>query len=246
MTSLLIAACIIGVLIIIFIMMDFEWYEAMAIVVGICIIIYFLFKIIFVDHDLQRMLRSHNIEHIFDDIDGFTVSSTDITATYGEIRSNGMGNIYKFARDNNITTIIDVGSGVGKSLVLAKLWGFSTCIGVEKNSFRHMQATMVHKRLPEYLNKSITYQELDGFEYDFTQHKKPFIIYISNLMWPNDLCAKFMQKLVKEVVPGSYIVCSKYAYYETDKPRIRHDKILQTPMSWDRQSQCYVFEIIPI
>lgn len=250
MIALTVTICILAAIMCTLLYFDFLWYEALAFVVGFSILIYVLFMVNLQDSEAARLLRTHGLDNVFRNIDGFSVTrltlQPSMASTYGEIRCKGVENIYRLARAHDITTFIDIGSGVGKALVLAKLMGFEKCVGVENNESRHRQAVVVKNRLPDRVRRDIEMHYLDALAYDLTVFTKPVVIFISNLLWPNDLCSKFTQKIIQEVPPGSLIVCSKYSYYVKDKERLRNVRMLETPMSWDWQALCYVHEVLSI
>lgn len=250
MFAFTVTVCVLAVLMCTLVYFDFQWYEALAFIVGFSVLIYVLFMVNLQDSEASRLLRTHGLGDVFKNIDGFTVTritlQPNMASTYGEVRCKGVENMYKLARAHDITTFVDIGSGVGKALVLAKLMGFDKCVGVENNENRYRQAVLVKSRLPDRVSQDIELHFLDAMKFDLTSYTTPVLIFISNLLWPNDLCVEFTKKIIEEAPPGSLVVSSKCSYYLKDKERLRNVRMLETPMSWDWQALCYVHEVLTI
>ena len=160
--------------------------------------------------------------------------------TYGELTQEGMNNIIDKLKSINIkiSTFIDLGSGNGKTLVLAIMNGFEYAKGVEIVEERHDFAVSVKMRLPDYYRKRIELISNDLFALDSNFFPNNTVIFISNLLFPEKTQENIFKFLSKITNKGTILITSKkpdniYNFKLIDK--------LKVPMSWDSDSECFIF-----
>lgn len=209
------------------------------------IILYYL--LILFNINLSNTLNKFIIAIIFLDINGFgkvkDIYPKNYKYTYGEIQIEAMQNIFKEAQDNNISIFIDLGCGVGKGLVLAKFVGFKKVYGVEIVQERYEKAIRAISKLPKIDKNDIFIYNKDLFNFDLSQFRTPVAIFISNLVFPDDVNTRLFDYIINNSQKGTMIFCSKFHINEYDKP-LRYEKLLNTPMSWAKNGKCFVLKII--
>lgn len=166
--------------------------------------------------------------------------------TYGEIKYDGMLNIYKLAKEYHLThTFIDLGCGVGKSLLMARLVGFKDVVGVEIVKGRYDIAIDLMKKMPATLSSRIYIYEGDSSTFiPQIPLIKPYFVFISNIMYEDEENINIFEHLVSNYPLGSIIISSAIP----DKPiKVKSKRYLVTkkvklnvPMSWYHKSMCYV------
>ncbi len=221
-------------------------------VTGICaVVLYITISFSFTDILIKDLLYIHGIDKIFDDINGYTLSPVKYlkhSTTYGEVSATGIKTMYEFVKDMGIDTFIDMGSGVGKSVLCAKLIGFNKAIGIEIVSSRHKQALYILSKLPkrlDHIKRNIEFYELNMFDYDFSEYKdKPVLVFASNLMWSEKTNKDFFKHISDNCAPGTIIISSMYNLYPEEKRKLQKVTTLHVPMSWDWQSNCFVFRVL--
>ena len=203
---------------------------------------------LFVDYEAQGHFQKYGLREAYQKLDGFAVDPKDPTFTYGEVLCRGMKTLKAIADSYNITTFVDMGSGVGKGVFLAKILGFDKCIGIEYIDVRHKQAVEFWEKLPKEMSRDIELIHGDMYtDIDFKEiadRDKPMMIYASNLVWSNDMNTRFFKKLGRECSPGTIIVTSKDSPDSSDSPHniemIRESTIA---MSWDGRSKIYIKKV---
>jgi hypothetical protein len=212
--------------------------------IGIYIIIWIIFIlcciILYYRNQKLKSIYGDDLDlyHLFNGIDGFIIKTHDIyNLTYGEVTPNAINNIIKYLEKINKKPdiFIDLGCGAGKSLVIAKYKGFKECHGIELVKERYDESIRLRERLDNNHKKSIYIYNNDLFNFkDIIKinPKRHYTIFISNLLFSDELNKKIWQYL-NEIMPnGSIIIVSRpltYKWYE----------MIDTPMSWSKISKCY-------
>ena len=174
---------------------------------------------------------------------------------YGEITLMGMRKIVREAKRVGVTGVfIDLGCGVGKSLVLAKGLGMKTVVGVEIVEGRYKKAMAMREKLPVGMKEDMHVVCGDAFsgetEIPFIGSGERVIIFASNLLWSDEMNERLYELFLSKCYKGSLMVCSSYYKKEKgagdwvlrDIPGIRMVKKILVPMSWELMSECYLLE----
>jgi len=158
--------------------------------------------------------------------------------TYGEITEEGIKNIINYLKTNNIpvSTYIDLGSGNGRSLAYAIKNGFSKAKGVEIVEERHKYAVNAINKLPQYKDK-IELIESDIFKLQPSFFPKKTTIFVSNLLFPQETTQKLFQYLSDNTPDDITLIVSKIP---KELYKFKLEKSIDIPMSWEKDSKCYV------
>jgi hypothetical protein len=179
----------------------------------------------------------------YKDLSGYTGSKNDkYNVTYGEITIDGIDNIVKYMDKNNIEKdiFIDLGCGIGKSLYMAILKGFTEAIGTEIVKERYDIALKVSKKIN---NKNIKIYNKDLFrwkELKKLKKNKQYCIFVSNLLFENELNNN-MFEMFKILPKNTIIIVSK------EPKKMEHIKMetnLDVPMTWNKKAKCIIYRII--
>lgn len=201
------------------------------------------------DINFRILLDKHGVNGLFDDISGYGYDSFSYkygryNTGYGELTQAGMDGILGVALDNNLnimdTVYMDIGCGVGKSLVMAKLMGFKKAIGVELVKERCVMARSVVRLLPESVKGNIEILNMDMLKWKVPRFEKPVVIFASNLLWPVGVSKDFFAKYMRAVPPGSIIVSSRVYFHKGDE---RTSYETSVPMSWNKHDKCFVTKV---
>lgn len=210
----------------------------------VIIIAYYLLKILNIN--IFNSINKFIIDIIFSDVSGhIKINDTypkEYAYTYGEIQFDAMQNIFKESQNNNIDTFIDLGCGVGKGLVLAKFVGFKKVYGIEIIKERCDKALIAISKLPDIDKNDIFVYNKDFFDIDLKKFKKPVTIFISNLIFTEDVNRKLFDYIIDNTQKGTMIFCSKFNVKNYDKP-LKYKKMISTPMSWCKTAFCFVFTV---
>lgn len=231
-----------------------RWWYIIYIILGL-IAFWFLYLVCIAivsgvgeDMNFKILLEKHGVKKgVYDGISGYTFYFRKYgryDTGYGEVTQVGMENIRGAVLDNNLnimeTVFLDIGCGVGKSLVMAKLMGFKGAIGVELVQERCVMAKGVVKLLPESLRKDIDIVNTDMLKWKVPRFEKPVVIFASNLLWPVPVSKDFFEKYMRAVPPGSLIIASRVYFHEGDA-RVTYD--INVPMSWSKYDTCTVIKL---
>lgn len=216
------------------------------------LLMYVVVKQPFLDTYLIDLLNHHGVdENIFSNTDGFIIAMGSKykkhKTIYGEVYVRGIDNLYTYVRKshpNALHVFMDLGSGVGKSVVAAKLIGFKHAIGIEVVTERHNQAEIVRKKLPKAIQKSVEFHVGDCRDFDFTRFDKPIVIFMSNLLWTRDTNEEMYHIIADKCPPGTLVVSSICNIHPKDESRFKHETRLNLPMSWDPYSSCRVSRLL--
>jgi len=166
--------------------------------------------------------------------------------TYGELTSEGMENIVKYLESRDIkirdSTFIDLGCGNGKTLVYAIIYGFKKALGTEIVKERYEYALKKRELLDPNIKDHITISNLDIFdlpsEYFLpTIYHGNVIIFISNLLFPEETTQKIIQFLSKIVAKNTIVIASKIP---NNLYKFKFIRQIDIPMSWSMKSSCYI------
>lgn len=158
--------------------------------------------------------------------------------TYGELTEEGMGTIIKeLGKDIRGMKYLDLGSGLGNTVVYAIKNGFSSGVGVELAPERHKRAIEMWNNLPADLQRKIKYINGDLLDADVNGFN---VIFISNLCFSESMNEKLSNKL-KKVNKGTYIIVSKEI---PTNGIFRLVKQINVHMTWSTNSGLYIYEKI--
>jgi hypothetical protein len=207
-------------------------------------------KELFDDHNIKNQKNTINeekIKKIYEGLSGFTKSESDkYNTTYGEITFAGIDSISKFLDENKIKKdiFIDLGCGIGKSLLMAIMNGFEKAYGTELVKERYDIAMKAYEKMDESDKKNIEIYNQDLFNFNKLSEldrSKNVVVFISNLLYDNNMNIKLFNHL--RVLPiGSIIIVSKKPSKNIDN--IIFEKLIRVPMSWNDLSECYVYKVV--
>jgi SAM-dependent methyltransferase len=196
----------------------------------------------------RRILKEGGVNpDIFRGVSGYVkkeILMRDYANTYGELMGKGMIDIWNIAVDKGLTHVfLDIGCGVGKCLVWAVALGFRSAIGIELVRNRYESARAVKGRLPTRYKKAIELYNIDILDYKHGENGngrgEPAMIFISNIMWSEDVNRRLFKALTETYPRGSYIISSAVCYKDCDRRRYKNEGVIYLPMSWDRYSVCH-------
>jgi len=184
-------------------------------------------------------------------IDGFIrvennkMKGDQYNLTYGELTPEGMDNIIKYLENKNIKpknyTFIDLGCGNGKTLAYAIIYGFKDALGTEIVESRYEYAIQKKQLLESGIlaNKKnrIFISNLDIFDLPNNYFPLNSIIFISNLLFPEETSSKIMKFLSTCVAKNTIVIISKLP---NDLGKFSVIDQIQAPMSWSKESTCYI------
>lgn len=218
-------------------------YITVALLVLIGIGLHYLCRV-YVDTEFKALLSQYSIPNIFDGIDGYVGSNLkDVSTVYGEVHTVGMKKVYALASRHNIHTFLDLGCGIGKGVVIAKLLGFKTSYGVELVDTRVRDAVKATLKLPIKIRKDIHISQGNILDFDIGQFKAPLCIFISNLLFSSELTRSIFHKIVKEAPDGTIVVSSANDIDKIDVPYLTPLGSMVTPMSWSYDTLSFVFRV---
>lgn len=223
-------------------------FEMFGVTLVVLLVLYGIVNLMFKDFNLGRILGENNLGNIFEDTNGYFVENPhmyhDYPIVYGEITSKGVERVCKMAQEKGIRTFIDMGCGVGKSVIVARLVGMQECVGVEVVTSRYMQAEQVRAKLPKEIKAGVTFVEGDMFEYDIARHQERVLVFASNLVWDWETNEGFFKMVGERCQPGSMVVSSLYREEWDKAGKLKYITTVSVPMSWDKQSKCVVLEVV--
>ena len=160
--------------------------------------------------------------------------------TYGEIHKDSID--YIFNLNKNHDTFIDLGSGNGFSCFYAAFFeNIKKCIGIELVKERHEKAISIKNNLnnfEEHINKVELIND-DIFNISLEEfNNNNVIIWVSNLLFSNELNNKLFEKLYNEINDNTII-------FTSSKPNEHKLELIETfnlKMSWIDNSNVYMFK----
>lgn len=165
-----------------------------------------------------------------------------IPTGYGEMTWDGIHSIAEYMKktDPSCRTFIDIGSGSGKLLTMGVATNFFQKVrGVEIVKERYDYSIEKSKVLPWYIRNKIDirYGDVFGMGADFFQENS--VIFISNLLFPEDFNSKLFEFLFANLRRNNYLIVSI-----TD-PLSRKNFIdkIRVPMTWLENSDCYIYKL---
>lgn len=150
---------------------------------------------------------------------------------YGEITVDGIRSIARLANERGISTFYDIGSGNGRSLLMAALLGFERVQGVEVVQERYNQSLQMHGRLPIKLQSKIDIYLGDYIEAAKVP-KQPCVVFISNILWSQKQNQRLFEYLERSLAKGSIVIAS------TISTPMQKDGTISISMSWFPYSWC--------
>ena len=159
--------------------------------------------------------------------------------TYGELTYQGIDNIGKYIelKDLQKNTFIDLGSGNGRTLAYAILNGFKAAKGTEIVEERHKYAMEMRDKLDDYMRDKIRLSKSDLFRLDPSYFPTGSVVFISNLVFSEETNQKLI-KFLSETTPSETIII--LSALPKDLYNFKVIETIDTPMSWSKNSQCYV------
>lgn len=222
-------------------------WESILITLIVGFIIYMIVTLTFKDMYLETLMTQNGLPNVFENIDKCHDPGKNYfghSTTYGEIISTGVGTIADISRTEGIKVFMDMGSGIGKSVVIARLYGFERCIGIEIVEKRHYQALRVLRQLPARISNDIELYNQDIFDFDFSSIKEPISIFASNILWSKETTKDMFAMIAKRCKPRTLVFVSSFDFHDGDLDRFYKYTVVSIPMSWDWQSICYVYQLL--
>jgi hypothetical protein len=180
--------------------------------------------------------------NLFSDLSGYSLLKNDkYNYTYGEITLESIMNMSKYLDKQNIEKdiFIDLGCGIGKSLIMARIAGFKESYGIELIKERFDQGMMMYNRLDKNEKNNVKIYNGDLFDMEKIRpidKKRKYVIFVSNLLFSANLNERLWKKL-NEILPNNSIV------FVSKQLTDEYLDILETPMSWSNMSKCYIYKI---
>jgi len=202
----------------------------------ICILSHFINELCFEN-------KFKKIERLFGSDSFITVDNKklgpDYNLTYGELTWEGMQNVSKYMelKDLPKNTFIDLGSGNGRTLAYAILNGFKEAKGTEIVQARHDYAMKMREKLDDYMRDKIKLSKNDLFKLDPSYFPTGSVVFISNLVFPEETNQKLINFLSKTTPSDTIIILSALP---KDMKNFKLIEKIDAPMSWSKNSQCYV------
>lgn len=159
--------------------------------------------------------------------------------TYGELTSEGMSKIVNFLESKNIpkNTFIDLGCGNGKTLAYATVYGFKQARGAEIVEARYEYAEKKRKQLEKRLRERISITKSDIFDLPKNYFPPSSVIFVSNLLFPDETNQKLIQFLSENTQSDNIIIVSKIP---GNLYKLKLIEKINAPMSWAKKSECYI------
>lgn len=182
--------------------------------------------------------------------DSATYNHDIYNTVYGEMIYEGMENMIQGLKEHNVNqckNFMDLGCGRGSiCLYMASKPNIKNSIGVELVKDRFDDAIQLKNQLGEnrYTSKLQFYND-DMFQYlnDHPIDKHPYLIWISNLLFSEELTNKIYEELIKKL-PNQSIVCSSKHPTEYDQAHCQPLTDITVPMSWTNHSDIHAYKII--
>lgn len=227
----------------------FNIYSIGITLIIICLIGFgaYYFSSVPLDIDLINLFKQNNLPYIYQDLSGYQSLNHNYSrkyeTIYGEIYTDGIKRIYDLAKDNNINFFLDLGCGIGKGVVVAKLVGFEKAYGVELVRERVQAAIKANLKLPSKIRKDVHIYQGDLLDYNLQQFDTPICIFISNLLFTSNTNVKMFHKIANEAPDGSIVVSSAHNISPDDVSHFKCLRPIITPMSWCSHTLSYVFKV---
>lgn len=213
-------------------------------IVLLCVTFY-IFLTSGMDVSGREMFAAHKLLEAYDDLNGYTSDISKFQkkqVTYGEITGDGVKELKKIAAQyGGLSEFVDMGCGVGRSLVLARISGFKKCTGIELVEDRFKQAQSLMSKLPREWQSNTTVHHGDALQYDMKSHAST-LVYASNLMWSREMNKRLFAKMAKECPKGTVVVVSNVDGFKAGHGIVMIGSTI-VPMSWDLTSVVYILLI---
>ncbi len=206
----------------------------------ICMIIILLFLFFYQENNKENFITTEEINNIFSN--GFIAVKKDKkkynnnVVIYGEISNEGIEILSNLTPTKNL--FIDLGCGSGRSLVYALNNNFKKAKGVELVLERVEYGVKHIELFPSQIKDNIEIKHDDILNLTKDYFVGANIIYISNLMFTDEINNNIFKLLSKNMDENSLVAISK-------KPSDTHNLILMkeviVPMSWDNNSTLFIY-----
>ncbi len=203
----------------------------------------------------QTLRNKHYLNHLMKlyphtQYDWYSGQHPIYNTTYGEMNYDGMNSMYTNLEDHNIKqckTFMDLGCGRGSiCLYMASKPTIKNSIGVELIKERLDDAIQLKHNLGKnkYTSK-IQFHNDDIF--NFLDQKPidphPHLVWISNLLFSEELTNKLYENLINKL-PNQSIICSSNKPSEYNSSQCQQIKRFDVPMSWTENSPIYSYQIV--
>ena len=197
----------------------------------------------------------HDLDDYFRGLSGFgmgAIGLTDHVTTYGEVTNQGLqilteafkrhGPLSAFAAPNR--NFFDLGSGIGRVVVgLALLVPEIHSNGIEIVPDRIRAALTALSRIHTRNLSSRIHIRQGNFLDPGISYGSSCWIFISNLGFAAETQRALAERLERECVPGSIVICIRELPFSTDAVRFeRVDSNIMIPMTWSATSTCQIYK----
>ncbi len=189
------------------------------------------------------------IENIYENINGFSLSSDDsatmkklgAASVYGEILYGSLEVLLDTLHINNNDVFYDFGSGVGKAAMQVALnTNAKKVVGLELSADRINRAIRAKERLAElgYKNHAdrLIFQEEDFLEVPINDAT---IVYLCSTCFPDDMMEKIVNKIIDLDQPVKII-----SLRPIDNQVAQLVNEYKLPMSWSEGLPVYIYQTI--
>lgn len=169
-------------------------------------------------------------------------SYKDIPTGYGEMTWDGIHQIADYIKKTDPTckTFIDIGSGSGKLLTMAVATNFFQKVrGVEIVKERYDYSKEKLENLPWYIRNKINIKYGDLFQLNSDFFENNSVVFISNLLFPEELNSKLFEFLFANLRKNTYLIVS----LADPLSRRAFMNKLKVPMTWLENSDCYIYKL---
>jgi hypothetical protein len=201
---------------------------------------------------LKNKYYLNNLKKIYPQpqYDSFSGKHPVYNTTYGEMNYDGMNTMFSNLQDHHVKqckTFMDLGCGRGSiCLYMASKANIKNSIGVELIKERIDDAIQLKNNLGtnNYTSKIQFYNDdMLNFMDHQTIDTNPYLVWISNLLFNDELTNKIYEQLIHKL-PNQSLICSSKPPLDYDEDKCKKIKTFDVPMSWDKNSNIYAFQII--
>lgn len=208
-------------------------------------LVYMIGTMILSDYHVAQVIAKYHLpKDIFGEESGYSIQELEteyknFQITYGEILPPGIANMHALAQKHKISRFIDLGSGTGKTVLVARMMGFERAEGIEIVRSRHYIAMNSLQKLPSAYKTGITFIHGDAFQYTF-ERDVPLMIFMSNLVWDQQSIRNLFHHIALSCAPGTLVISSYCYMHPDDEKNYTYLGTVNTPMTWNYFSYCYI------
>lgn len=198
-----------------------------------------------------NLLSPEEIDQLFNNRDGFGINEIDenkyknkyAVSTYGELTGEGLIKIIEMCKklgmnDLQERNFVDLGSGTGRVVFNASIY-FNQVHGVELSTKRHNIGSKILKENKNRLRNNIHLVNGDMYEFNCSEMD---VVYISSLCFTDGMMERLKEKLGRELKTGSLIFTSKEMDIEDNDNFVKLENELNVKMTWNDNSQLYIYK----